>query len=247
MVPCHPFSHLCVKSCFQPLQWQGFPYLPRDMATYSPHCEICPDFPSLNSSLLNFAPLLTVLPLWITANNNSATHILFLASHNFPAPRPAPLDERVWHETMREGFTQMFWIRSRSTPASPHPPITLSHLSFPSPHSPSLHRANLVLFSHYTILSKHSPMLEEKHQVSGRLHESCWWWWLLGKGGLRGRRDVFCWYLLMLFAFFTVCIYNYFSSTGEIYITKFSISTICKSRFQLPPPRTQHFPLRFFN
>lgn len=122
MVPCHPFSHLCVKSCFQPLQWQGFPYLPRDMATYSPHCEICPDFPSLNSSLLNFAPLLTALPLWITANNNSATHVLFLASHSFPAPRPAPFDERAWHETMREGFTQMFWIRTRSTPASPHPP-----------------------------------------------------------------------------------------------------------------------------
>ena len=127
-----------------------------------------------------------------------------------------------------------------------HPSPSLIYHSLPH-HSPSLHRVNLVLFSHYTILSKHSPMLEEKHQASGRLHESCWWWWLLGKGGLQGRKDVFCWYLLMLFAFFIVCIYNYFSNNGEIYITKFSISTICKCRVQLPPPWIQHFPLRFFN
>lgn len=150
---------LCVKSRLQPLQWQGFPYLPRDMSTHSSHCEICPDFPSLNSSLLNCTPLLTALSLWTTTNNSSGTHILFLASHNFPIPLPNP-----WWNSMAwdhgEGFTQMFRIRTWSTPISPPPPISLSHPSFPPLPYPSLHRTNLALFSHYTILSKHNPMLE---------------------------------------------------------------------------------------
>lgn len=65
-VPVIHFLRLCLKSDFQPLQWWGICYLPRDISPHTSPCEICPDFPSLNSSLLNFTPLLTAISLWAT-------------------------------------------------------------------------------------------------------------------------------------------------------------------------------------
>lgn len=124
---------LCVKSCLQPLQWQGFPYLPRDMSTHSPHCEICPDFPSLNSSLLNCAPLLTAFSLWTTTNNSSGTHILFLASHTSQF-HSLTLDETAWRETMEKGLHKCSELElGQHQSHLPHPSPSLIHHSLPFP------------------------------------------------------------------------------------------------------------------
>lgn len=100
----HPFSHARVKSCFQPLQGQGFSYVPMDMSTHSARCETGPDFPSLDSSLLNFTPLVTTLSLWTTANNNS---VELTFSPWLPTPsqfHTLLLDEIAWHEPCKRSL-----------------------------------------------------------------------------------------------------------------------------------------------
>lgn len=67
----------------------------RHIYTFS-HCEICPDFPSLNFSLLNSTLLFTVISLWTTANDNS---VELAFSSGFPQPffqPPSPW----WHGSL---------------------------------------------------------------------------------------------------------------------------------------------------
>lgn len=71
MVLAHPFS-CALRQAWLPVPRVAVQLLPPHRHVYTPsHCEICPDFPSLNSSLLNFNPLFIAISLWTRANDNS--------------------------------------------------------------------------------------------------------------------------------------------------------------------------------
>lgn len=89
----HPFSCALCQALF-PAPLVAMQLLPPHRLIYTlSHCEICPDFPSLNFFLLNSNPLFTAISHWTTTSENS---IDLEYSSGFPQ-RSSPDPLSWWH------------------------------------------------------------------------------------------------------------------------------------------------------